>query len=236
MTFGKGRKMRTTYKTILILTVVSLVLLSVLPCWAAEKEDDKGQSRRSGRMGRHHELGERGERGPRGPEMGMMQQHYDEYIKWLEKNYPQKAEELKGLKDKNPRLYRRQVGYGMRKHRKIIEAEKESPELAKVLTESMELDGQRNKLIKKLRSTEDEAEKKEITGELEKVLGSKFDLTLKRKEIELGLLQKRLEELKKELKTNQENIGKWKDPEFKQQQIKERLERLISDKEEFRWE
>ena len=172
-----------------------------------------------------------------GPGKGMMRQKFTDYLDWLEKNYPEKAEELKKLKEDNRQLYRKRVAHGMKKHRRIMEAEKENPELAKVLKESMELNQQRNKLAREIRTTEDEKEKQKLTKQLEGLLNEKFSLVLKRKELELQQLQKRLEQLKKQLKKNQENIEKWKDSKFKEQKIKERLERLTTGKkEEFRWD
>jgi len=235
--------MKTTHKTILAAVIAAVILLTALPGLAEDKQDE-GRRRRHHKRGpdqemkQHHKMGQRRGMGPQDrPGKGMMRPRFTEYLEWLEKNYPEKAEELKKLKEDNRQVYRKKVGYGMKKHRRIMEAEKENPELAKVLKESMELNQQRNKLAKKIYHTEDEKEKQKLTKQLEGLLSEKFDLVLKRKELELEQLQKRLEQLKRQLKSNRENIEKWKDSKFKEQKIKERLERLTTrKKEEFRWD
>ena len=232
--------MKTTHKTIL----AAVILLTALPCWAEDSRDEGYRRDRHHKRGpdqemkQHHKMGQRREMGPHdGPGKGMRRQRVTDYLEWLEKNYPEKAEELKKLKEDDRQLYKKRIAHGMKKHRRIMEAEKENPELAKVLKESMELNQQRNKLAREIRTTEDEKEKQKLTKQLKGLLNEKFDLVLKRKELELEQLQKRLEQLKKQLKKNQENIEKWKDSKFKEQKIKERLERLTTGKkEEFRWD
>lgn len=236
--------MKTTHKTILAVVIAAVILLTALPGRAEDSRDEgyrRGRHHKKGsdqEMKRHYKMGSRRGMGQHdGPGKGMMRQRFADYLEWLEENYPEKAEELKKLKEDDRQLYRKKIAYGMRKHRRIMEAEKENPELAKVLKESMELNQQRNKLAREIRSTEDEKEKEKLTKQLEDLLSEKFDLVLKRKELELEQLQKRLEQLKTQLKKNQENIEKWKDSKFKEQKIKERLERLTTGKkEEFRWD
>jgi len=161
---------------------------------------------------------------------------YAEYIEWLEKNYPEQAQRLADLKEKDSGLCMRQMGLGMRKYRKIMEASKENPELAVVLKQDMVFNMQQYKLLREIRSTEDEGKKKELVSQLEDVLSSKFDLIVRRKQIEYEQLRKKLEELKKEVEQSEAKVGKWKDAEYKQTNVKARLEELLGRTEKFRWD
>ena len=54
--------------------------------------------------------------------------------------------------------------------------------LAKVLKGQMELRGKRAELLKQIRATTDEKQKKTLTTELEQIVGQQFDLIVKRKQ------------------------------------------------------
>jgi len=42
--FGKDKEMKTTYGTVLVLTMAAAILLTALPCLAVEKEGEKKRS------------------------------------------------------------------------------------------------------------------------------------------------------------------------------------------------
>jgi len=167
---------------------------------------------------------------------GRMRERHGEFIEWFKKNYPEEAEELAKLRKEKPELYRRKVELCLRRYRRIFEAAEENPELAQVLKEAIEINEERNELLKKIKATNDEAEKKELIEQLEDVLGKKFDLIVKRKQIRYEHLLKKLEELKNEVKESEAEVEKWKDAEFKNKNVKAHVEELISGIEKFKWD
>ena len=179
--------------------------------------------------------GKEGMGGERGGPMEMHERHA-EYLEWLGKNYPEDANELAGLKGKNPELYDRQVGLFQRKHRRIFEAAKENPELAEVLKENLKLSKEQHELIKKIKAATDNNEKKNLTEQLENVVGKKFDLLVKRKQMAYEQMLKRLEELKKEVQKSEAQVEKWKDSKFKSDSVKARVKELVSGDEKFDWD
>jgi hypothetical protein len=178
--------------------------------------------------------GMHGERMGRQPRTMRMREKHAEYFEWLKKNYPQEAEKLAGLKDRKPKLHTRQMVLSLKKYRRIFEAEKENPQLAKVLKEDLQLKEERNKLLRKIRASTNDAEKKQLTKELEKVVSVRFDLIVKRKQIEYEQLSKKLEKLKERVKRSEAEVQKWEN--VKKVEVKQRLEELISRTEKFNWD
>ena len=192
--------------------------------------------------GRGMEFGGRGERGgPREPAgkrgMGrMMRERYnEEFLEWLKKDYPKVAEELAELRDKKPELFERKLEILIRMYRRIFEVSKESPRLANALKEDLQLKRQRNRLLVRIRTVKDEDKKKELIKELEKVVSNRYDVILRRKQIEYENLLKKLEKLKEQVKKSEAAVERWKDAEFKSENVNARLKELRS-KGEFRWE
>jgi uncharacterized protein YukE len=166
----------------------------------------------------------------------IMRQRHEEYLEWLQDNYPDQAKELIELREQDPQLYMRKLGISFEKYGNIAETAKENPELAKVLKEDFELKEQRGSLLSRIKDATDEKEKQRLIKELEGVVSARFDLVVKRTQIRYEQLSKKLERLKKELKQKEAQVEKWKDPKFKKQNVKARLEKLLSETEKFRWE
>ena len=165
-----------------------------------------------------------------------MRERHGEFIEWFKKNYPEEAEELAELRKEKPELYRRKLGLCLRRYRRIFEAAEENPELAQVLKETIEINEERNELLKKIKATDDEAEKKELIEQLKDVVGKKFDLLVRRKQVRYEHLLKKLEDLKNEVKESEAEVEKWKDAEFKNKNVKAHVEELISGIEKFKWD
>ncbi len=160
-------------------------------------------------------------------------QKHAEYIKWMEENYPEEAEKLAELREKKPELYIRRCWLSKKRYGRIAEAAKENPKLAKILKEDLELKKKRDKLLRKIGAASDD-EKKELIGQLEEVVGNRFDLILKRKQMAYERLRKKLERVKERVKRSEAEVEKWK--EVRSEEVKERLEELISRSERFDWE
>jgi len=166
----------------------------------------------------------------------MMRQTYEEYLQWLQSNYPDEAKELAGLKEQNPQLYMRKLDLSFRTYGKIAETARENPELAGILKEDLELRKQTDKLLGRIKTAADEEKKQQLVKELEGVVSARFDLIVKRTQIQYQQLNKKLEQLKEGVKENAAKVEKWKDPEFKKQSVKARMEELLSGAEKFNWE
>ena len=162
-----------------------------------------------------------------------LQARHAEYIKWLEKNYPEEAEKLAELREEKPELYMKKLWLSKKQYGRIAEAAKKNPQLAEVLKDDLELKRKRDELLRKIGAAS-ENEKKELAKELEKVVSSRFDLIVKRKQIRYEQLRKELEKLKEQVKKSEAEVGKWK--EAKGEKVRERVEELISRTEKFKWD
>jgi len=173
-----------------------------------------------------------------GPEMMQewMRERGEEYAKWLKENFPDEASRLEGLKDKNPEQYMRAMGITWKKYGRIYLSSKDNPQLTQVLKEQMALKDKRTSLLQQIKSTTDEKQKKAMTGELEQVVGQQFDLIVKRKQIAYEDMAKKLEGLKKEVDQRKAEVEKWKTKDFKNQQVKQRVNELLNETEKFEWD
>jgi len=160
----------------------------------------------------------------------------EEFMEWLREHRPERAKELSKLKEHKPELYERLVRLSYRKHRRIMEAERENPKLAEVLREDLQLRDERDELLGRMKQTKDEAEKDELTEQLRDIVGSRFDLLVKRKEIIYEGLLEKLEQLRKEVKRSEAEVDKWKQEKFKNKSVNERVEELLKRRNHFTWE
>ena len=169
---------------------------------------------------------------PRG--MGLPGMRHGRYFEWLEENYTDEAEKLAELIEKDVDLYLKQLGLSLKKYGRIAEAAMENSELAEVLKEDLELKKKRGRLLRRIGAASDD-ERGELVKELEEVVSSRFDLIVKRKQIEYEQMLKKLEKLKKRVEVSESKVEKWKDAEFKKESVKARLGELVGETDEFRW-
>ena len=165
-----------------------------------------------------------------------MQEKTDEFLKCLKENYPDEATKLEQLKKDNPEQYMRALMISGKKYGGICQAVKDDPNLAKVLKGQMELRSKRTELLKQIRATTDEKQKKTLTTELEQIVGQQFDLIVKRKQMAYEDLTKKLADLQKEVNQKKTEAEKWKSKDFKSQKVKERVTELLNEKEKFEWD
>jgi len=217
-----------------------------------DRDPEKFREAMRERLGKKYKgrMGQRAGRKPRkGPDMPggpaggrkemvreQMREKHTECLEWLEKNYPEEAKKLAELRGKKPELYRRQIELSLKKYGRIAKAAKENPELAEALKEDLELKKERDELLGKIRATSDDDEKKKLVKKLEEVVGSRFDLIVKRKQIKYEHLREKLEGLKERVKQSEAEVEKWKDAKFKNENVKARLEELTSKIESFKWD
>ena len=162
-------------------------------------------------------------------------QRRDEFLQWLEKNYSQDAKELAGLKEKDAKLYWEKFEIVSKKYWRIFEEEKRDPELADVLKEDLELRKNSEELIRKIKGTKDEKTRKELTEQLEEVISRRFDLIIRRKQIEYERLLRRVVELQKQLEESKLEISEWRDVDFKNENVKNRVKELLGSGT-FKWD
>lgn len=197
------------------------------------RSDGPGRGGPRGHGGPH---GSGGPPGYGGPMAGRMHRKHTELMEWLEKNYPEAAEQLRDLHGDKPELFSKRMGLGLKRYGRIMEAEKENPELAAVLKEDLELKQQRDKLLRRVRKAKNEEKKKEVLAELQDVVSARFDLIVKRKEMEYEELRKRLARLRQQVQKSEANVEKWKDTDYKAENVKTRVAELVGGTEDFRWE
>ena len=171
--------------------------------------------------------------GPRDERFAQMEKKKEEYLKWLQENYPDEFTRLQELKEKEPELYFRQMMVSGKKYGRIFETSESDPELANILKEDLVLKQKRDELVKQI-STANDQEKAELTIQLEVIVGQRFDLILKRKQIAYDKLRERLEKIKEEVKASQAEVEKWK--ETKDAKVQERIKELLKKSETFNWE
>lgn len=164
------------------------------------------------------------------------QQRRAEFLDWLEKNYRRDARDLANLKDKDPNLYERKLGIMRERYGPIREAERRNPELAEVLKEDLRLKEREDELVGKIKSTTNQKEKEKLTAELEEVVGDRYDLILRRKQIAYERLLKELEELQNRIKESHAEMLKYQDSKVKSENVKQRLRDRLEEKKKFPWD
>ncbi|MFC1676700.1 hypothetical protein ACFL3G_06510 [Planctomycetota bacterium] len=213
------------------------------------RELRNGRSSRRGKTGSSKKTGDGHRMGPEkpgGPGMpsavggrgrkmgGGIRAEFIEHIEWLEKNYPKKAKWLEKLKEKDPKQYRSRIAESFKEYRGIREAEKDNPELATILKKDLELKRTRGKLTRKIRTAKGE-EKDGLVKELTEVVNSRYDLIVKRKYLEYEQLARKLAKLQEKVKQSEAKVDEWKNPEFKEKNVKDRVVELTKDSKKFKW-
>jgi gas vesicle protein len=159
-----------------------------------------------------------------------------EFLEWLAKNYRREAEELARLKETDPDLYMKKFNIVRDKYWRIFEEERRNPELAAVLKEDLALKERRETLCRRLKAATSEREKKRLAAHLEEVVGRRYDLIVRRKEIAYERLLRWLEELTNRIKKSRAEIAESKDPEVKAENVKRRMKELTEGISKFEWD
>jgi len=162
-------------------------------------------------------------------------QRQADFLEWLQKNLPDEAEELAKLKERSPNLYGEKYELVSKKYGRIYEEGRRNPELEKVLIEDLRLQNRRDQLLGKINATNSRREKQKLTEELQEVVGHRYDLIVRRKQIAYERLLKWLEELQNRIKESRADIAKAQDAEVKAENIKTRTKELLEQKKKFNW-
>jgi hypothetical protein len=165
--------------------------------------------------------------------MQEMQKKHEEYLSWLKENYPAEANELEQIRQENPGLYMRRLMQSGRKYGPVAAAAKNNPALAEVLKQDIELKDQRDEILKKLQSAKPE-DKDALAAQLKDVVSKRFDLIIKRRQLQQQELLKRLEDLKKQVKDSEKELEQWK--ASKDKEVDSRVKELLTQTEKFHWD
>jgi hypothetical protein len=164
------------------------------------------------------------------------QQRQTNFLEWLQKSIPNEAEELAKLKERDPKLYDQKYEMASKKYGRIYEESRRNPELAEVHIEDIRLQKRRDQLLGKINTTSSQKEKQKLTEELEEVVGRRYDLIVRRKQIAYEWLLKRLEELQNRINESKAEILKAQDAKVKAENIKNRTQELLEEKKGFNWD
>ena len=161
---------------------------------------------------------------------GFIVERQNRFLEWLEKYVPKEAESLAKLKESDPKLYAEKFELVWGKYRQIYDMARRSPELTPVLIEDMQLTERENELVKEIKAEKDEQQKTELTDQLEKVESAKYDLIVRRKQIEYEELLRRLQALQNEVKASLADIDEWRSEKVKSERVKERVNDLTNER------
>ncbi len=164
------------------------------------------------------------------------QERHTKFLEWLKNNYPAEEQALAKLKEANPQLYVTNSERLLNQYGYIFDAASSSPELGNVLKEDLELKKRAVQLCKQIRNEKSDAKKQALGAELQDVLGRRYDLIVRSKEIGYEQLQKKLDELQKQVREGKDEITKWRDGKIKQENIRQRMKTLMDEKTRFKWD
>jgi hypothetical protein len=162
-------------------------------------------------------------------------QRQADFLEWLTKNVPEESEELAKLKERSPNLYGEKYELVQKKYGRVYEEGRRNPELEKVLIEDLRLQKRRDQLLAKINATDGRREKQKLIEELEEVVGHRYDLIVRRKQIAYERLLKWLEELQNRIKESRADIIKAQNAEVKVENVKTRTKELLEQKKGFNW-
>jgi hypothetical protein len=199
------------------------------------RDHDRSTNRRPSRdrdgMGMRDGKGEHGGHGGEGFRERMMKKH-DEYTEWFKKEFPAEAEKLESLRQKHPEQYMKQMQSCQKKYAPIMKAQQHNPQLAEVLKEDIQLQSQRDTLLKEYRSA-DKKEREAIKKELENVVNSRFDIVVKKKQLRYEEMLKKLQKLEEKVNAQQAEVENLKDK--KGDAVEQRIEELVGKTEKIDW-
>jgi phosphoglycolate phosphatase-like HAD superfamily hydrolase len=165
----------------------------------------------------------------------LRQERRDEFLAFLDKSVPNVAEDLAKLKDQNPDLYTKKFDLVRRKYDRAFQESRRNPELAEILLEDLKLKERSEYLVRKIKATKSERDKKRLTAQLERVLSDRYDLIVRQKIIAYERLLGWLESLQNRIKKSKAEIHEAEKKEVKTENIKQRMKTLLEGRTGFHW-
>ncbi len=192
-------------------------------------EGDRRGGPGGGGPGRGPRNGQGGPRSSRWREQ--LQKRHDEFIDWLKENYPEVEKDLSQYSEK-PEEYFKRFSAVKKKYEHVMTTQKRNPELAEVMKEEIELTDYRDTLLKEFRRS-DKKKRQQLTEQLTEVVSRRFDLIVRKKQLQFEELRRRLARLQKELETREEELGNL--IESKDEATKSRVKSLLNPKQKVDW-
>jgi hypothetical protein len=153
-----------------------------------------------------------GDRGMGGDPRAMMDKEREEFLKWMNANYPEEGKKLAELRknEKDKEKVDRQTMQNYRQYITIYVASKYNPKLGEILKQDLPLRKERRDLVAAIDKTTDAAEKAKLTEKLRGVVTKRFDLLVQQKQIEYDLLAERLKALQKQIDESKAKVEEMK--------------------------
>ena len=114
----------------------------------------------------------------------------------------------------------------MHRYEPIMRAERSNPKLAQVMKEDLDLQKQRDNILRQLRTATDK-EKDKLMAELKDNVSRRFDVIIARKQLQYDDLRRRLEDLQAEVKTREQELQKLKSN--KDEAVKKHIDDLVNE-------
>ena len=151
-----------------------------------------------------------------------------ELIAWLEQNFPRQAEELKTVPAPSAERIAELVG----RFEPVMRAEHQNPPLAAIMKDDIAIQMQNDELLMDLQYA-NEQEREAIIKELEKLTSQRFDLIVRKREIQYEQLRQRLEKLQQNLEKQKADLDKLK--ATKEKTITDRVQDMVEYTRKANW-
>ncbi|MBN1123811.1 MAG: hypothetical protein JXA82_02310 [Sedimentisphaerales bacterium] len=148
----------------------------------------------------------------------------EEYMAWLEKNFPERAAELNELRKIDAEDFVNKVAVSRRRYEPIMRAQQRSPKLAEALKTDVELQDRRDILLEKI-ATAKEEERSGLIEELTGVVSNRFDIIIQKKLIKFEELEIKIERMRQSLEAEKRQLQELVNQ--KPQSTKERVAELL---------
>ncbi|MBN1815783.1 MAG: hypothetical protein JW828_00390 [Sedimentisphaerales bacterium] len=148
----------------------------------------------------------------------------EEYMSWLEKNFPQQAAELNALSQSDPEEFVNKVAVSRRRYEPIMRAQQRSPKLAEALKADAELQDRRDMLLEKI-ATAKEQERAPLIEELTEIVGNRFDIIIQKRLIKFEELELKIEQMRQSLEMEKRQLQELVNQ--KPQSTRERVAELV---------
>lgn len=196
------------------------------------EEGGLSEGDRRGGPGRGARNGQSGSRSSRWREQ--LQKRHDDFIDWLKDNFPEVEKDLAQYREnQKPEEYFKRFSAVKDKYEHVMSTQRRNPELASVMKVEIELTDYRNELLNEFHRSDDKKRRKELVKQLTEVVGSRFDLIVRKKQLQFEELHRRLEKLQKELENREKELGNL--IESKDEATKNRVQTLLNPKQKVDW-
>lgn len=147
--------------------------------------------------------------GPMPPPPQISREDEEEFLQFVKQEDPERLEDLKEAKEREPFMYQRMIGEGIQHMRFLNRLKKDNPELYAKVRKEQQAEREVQKLVKSYRQTKDTKQREQLKRELRQRLETLFDLRQSHREEEIKRIEKELATLREktaERKKNRERI------------------------------